>query len=62
MLLGAYLNGPFVLPESSVKRDLRHIDIVDHYEPVMLIVGSRGLGNLKGYVPSRPTHPLLNPS
>ena len=26
------------------------LDIVDYYEPVMLIVGSRGLGNLKGYV------------
>ena len=24
------------------------LDIVDYYEPVMLIVGSRGLGNLKG--------------
>ena len=24
-------------------------DIVDYVEPVMLIVGSRGLGNLKGY-------------
>ena len=23
-------------------------DIVDYVEPVMLIVGSRGLGNLKG--------------
>ena len=26
------------------------IDIVDYIEPTMLIVGSRGLGNLKGYV------------
>jgi hypothetical protein len=25
------------------------IDIVDYYDPVMLIVGSRGLGQLKGY-------------
>ena len=26
------------------------IDIVDYIEPTMLIVGSRGLGNLKGYI------------
>lgn len=26
------------------------VDIVDYVEPTMLIVGSRGLGNLKGYV------------
>jgi hypothetical protein len=25
-------------------------DVVDYYEPAMLIVGSRGLGKLKGYV------------
>ena len=38
-------------------------DIVDYYEPVMLIVGSRGLGNLKGCVPNpplfAPAHPPL---
>jgi hypothetical protein len=27
---------------------LRLADIVDHVEPVMLIVGSRGIGQLKG--------------
>ncbi|KAJ3555467.1 hypothetical protein NM688_g2563 [Phlebia brevispora] len=32
-------------------KNARHmlLDIVDYIEPVMLIVGSRGLGNLKGY-------------
>lgn len=25
-------------------------DIVDHFSPTMLIVGSRGLGEIKGYV------------
>jgi hypothetical protein len=29
---------------------LRAADIVDHVEPVMLIVGSRGIGQLKGLV------------
>lgn len=29
---------------------LRPSDIVDHVEPVMLIVGSRGIGQLKGSV------------
>ena len=29
---------------------LRLADIVDHVEPVMLIVGSRGIGQLKGLV------------
>lgn len=29
---------------------LRPADIVDHVEPVMLIVGSRGIGQLKGLV------------
>ena len=29
---------------------LRLADIVDHVEPVMLIVGSRGIGQLKGFV------------
>ena len=28
---------------------LRFADIVDHVEPVMLIVGSRGVGQLKGF-------------
>ncbi|KAJ3485254.1 hypothetical protein NLI96_g5095 [Meripilus lineatus] len=34
-------------------KNSRHmlLDIVDYVEPTMLIVGSRGLGNLKGYVP-----------
>lgn len=54
MLLGACLQIQSVIPELSAQRASRHTDIVDHYEPVMLIVGSRGLGNLKGYVPSRP--------
>ena len=27
---------------------ITYTDIVDYVEPVMLIVGSRGLGNLKG--------------
>ena len=31
------------------------VDIVDYYEPTMLIVGSRGLGRLKGYA-----HGILN--
>ena len=31
---------------------LRSADIVDHVEPVMLIVGSRGIGQLKGLVVS----------
>ena len=33
-------------------KNARHmlLDIVDHYMPIMLIVGSRGLGKLKGYV------------
>ena len=31
------------------------LDIVDYYEPTMLIVGSRGLGRLKGYA-----HGILN--
>lgn len=26
----------------------RRTDIIDYVDPVMLIVGSRGLGNLKG--------------
>jgi hypothetical protein len=29
---------------------LRLADIVDHVDPVMLIVGSRGIGQLKGLV------------
>lgn len=41
-----------IVSRSSAQLTRRHADIVDHYEPVMLIVGSRGLGNLKGYVPS----------
>lgn len=31
-------------------RSLRLADIVDHVDPVMLIVGSRGVGQLKGLV------------
>lgn len=27
-----------------------HPDIVDYYEPMMLIVGSRGIGQMKGCV------------
>lgn len=29
-----------------------YLDVIDYVEPAMLIVGSRGLGNLKGYVPN----------
>ncbi|CCM03502.1 uncharacterized protein FIBRA_05636 [Fibroporia radiculosa] len=41
-------------------KNRRHmlLDIVDYFEPSMLIVGSRGLGNLKG---SAPPPPLRNP-
>ena len=46
---------------SAKKGDLRPADIVDHVEPVMLIVGSRGLGRLKGFV-FTPIHlPPLSP-
>jgi hypothetical protein len=34
----------------STAPHLRLADIVDHVEPVMLIVGSRGVGQLKGLV------------
>ncbi|EJF63444.1 hypothetical protein DICSQDRAFT_125895 [Dichomitus squalens LYAD-421 SS1] len=42
-------------------KNSRHmlLDIVDHYEPVMLIVGSRGLGNLKGILLGSTSHYLI---
>lgn len=52
-----YLSFYSRLPVSILGRTFTHgdnlsmrIDIVDYVEPTMLIVGSRGLGNLKGYV------------
>lgn len=38
---------------------LHRADIVDFYEPVMLIVGSRGLGNLKGILLGSTSHYLI---
>lgn len=38
---------------------LRPVDIVDHVEPVMLIVGSRGIGQLKGLVTCSSSYTLL---
>jgi len=35
------------------------LDIVDHVEPVMLIVGSRGLGHLKGILLGSTSHYLI---
>ncbi|KAI0754997.1 hypothetical protein C8Q80DRAFT_1334617 [Daedaleopsis nitida] len=42
-------------------KNSRHmlLDIVDYYEPVMLIVGSRGLGNLKGILLGSTSHYLI---
>ncbi|TFK91139.1 hypothetical protein K466DRAFT_515996 [Polyporus arcularius HHB13444] len=42
-------------------KNSRHmlLDIVDFYEPVMLIVGSRGLGNLKGILLGSTSHYLI---
>ncbi|PAV16907.1 adenine nucleotide alpha hydrolase [Pyrrhoderma noxium] len=42
-------------------KNTRHIilDIVDHYEPTMLIVGSRGLGQLKGILLGSTSHYLV---
>ncbi|KAF7792618.1 hypothetical protein EIP86_003715 [Pleurotus ostreatoroseus] len=42
-------------------KNARHmlLDIVDYIEPVMLIVGSRGLGNLKGILLGSTSHYLI---
>ncbi|KAL5524656.1 hypothetical protein ACEPAF_9796 [Sanghuangporus sanghuang] len=42
-------------------KNSRHmlLDIVDYYEPVMLIVGSRGLGQLKGILLGSTSHYLV---
>ncbi|KAF9077575.1 hypothetical protein BDP27DRAFT_477051 [Rhodocollybia butyracea] len=42
-------------------KNARHmlLDIVDHMEPVMLIVGSRGLGQLKGILLGSTSHYLI---
>lgn len=42
-------------------KNARHmiLDIVDHVEPVMLIVGSRGLGQLKGILLGSTSHYLI---
>ncbi|RPD62387.1 hypothetical protein L226DRAFT_532605 [Lentinus tigrinus ALCF2SS1-7] len=42
-------------------KNSRHmlLDIVDFYEPVMLIVGSRGLGNLQGILLGSTSHYLI---
>lgn len=42
-------------------KNARHmlLDIVDYVEPVMLIVGSRGLGNLKGILLGSTSHYLI---
>ncbi|KZT12118.1 adenine nucleotide alpha hydrolases-like protein [Laetiporus sulphureus 93-53] len=42
-------------------KNSRHmlLDIVDYYEPTMLIVGSRGLGNLKGILLGSTSHYLI---
>ncbi|KAI0822297.1 hypothetical protein BC628DRAFT_1390413 [Trametes gibbosa] len=42
-------------------KNSRHmlLDIVDFYEPIMLIVGSRGLGNLKGILLGSTSHYLI---
>ncbi|KAI8969617.1 hypothetical protein BD414DRAFT_510883 [Trametes punicea] len=42
-------------------KNSRHmiLDIVDYYEPVMLIVGSRGLGKLKGILLGSTSHYLI---
>ncbi|KAI0030423.1 hypothetical protein K488DRAFT_54240 [Vararia minispora EC-137] len=42
-------------------KNARHmvLDIVDHVEPVMLIVGSRGLGQLKGIILGSTSHYLI---
>ena len=45
MILGKYAIGIHVRVPP-----LRPADIVDHVDPVMLIVGSRGIGQLKGLV------------
>ena len=42
MLLGVSVQSPH-LPSVNL-----YSDIVDYYEPSMLIVGSRGLGHIKG--------------
>jgi len=42
-------------------KNARHmiLDVVDHVEPVMLIVGSRGLGHLKGILLGSTSHYLI---
>jgi hypothetical protein len=45
MLLGRWLHEKYRLGAHC----LQCVDIVDYNEPTMLIVGSRGLGQLKGY-------------
>ena len=45
MLLGSHLS----VQSGRALTRLRRTDIVDHIDPVMLIVGSRGLGHIKGY-------------
>ncbi|KAH7100432.1 hypothetical protein BKA62DRAFT_771463 [Auriculariales sp. MPI-PUGE-AT-0066] len=45
-------------------KNSRHmlLDIVDHYEPLMLIVGSRGVGQLKGILLGSTAHYLIQKS
>lgn len=45
-------------------KNSRHmlLDIVDYYEPIMLIVGSRGVGQLKGILLGSTAHYLIQKS
>jgi nucleotide-binding universal stress UspA family protein len=49
-------------PDNRVADSLGYIDIVDHYEPIMLIVGSRGVGQLKGILLGSTAHYLIQKS
>jgi hypothetical protein len=49
MILGNFYQGA-LHQNDSFTPNRRPSDIVDHVEPVMLIVGSRGIGQLKGSV------------
>ncbi|KAA1469831.1 hypothetical protein DENSPDRAFT_835507 [Dentipellis sp. KUC8613] len=50
-----------IICEAWHAKNARHmlLDIVDHIEPVMLIVGSRGLGQLKGILLGSTSHYLI---